>query len=77
MNPAVFLGTNITRIKPINNQIKNYKNKQGHSVRIPATATRMTAPINILIQKMIDKGIAEKKIDRHGKIVIQGKARYA
>jgi hypothetical protein len=73
MRPAVFLGTNITRIKSINNQIKNYKNKQG---RIPATATRMTAPINRLIQKMIDKGIAEKKIDRHGKIVIQGKARY-
>jgi hypothetical protein len=24
---------------------------------------------------MIDKGIAEQKIDRHGKIVLQGKAR--
>lgn len=73
--PAVFLGTNITRVKPINNQIKNYKNKQGHRVRIPDTATRMTAPVDILIQKMIDKGIAEKKMNRHGKIVIQGKAR--
>jgi hypothetical protein len=34
----------------------------------------MTAPVVTLIEKMIDKGIAEKKINRHGKIVIQGKA---
>jgi hypothetical protein len=33
----------------------------------------MTAPVST--QKMIDKGIAEQKIDRHGKIVLQGKAR--
>jgi len=57
------------------NQIKNYKNRKGHKVRISPTATRMTAPIHAIIEKMIAKKIAEKKINRHGMEVIQGKAR--
>jgi hypothetical protein len=35
----------------------------------------MTAPVVTLIEKMIDKGVAERKVNRHGRIVIQGKAR--
>ena len=75
IKPATFLGTNITRVKAMKNQIKNYKNRKGHKVRISSTATRMTAPIHAIIEKMIAKKIAEKKINRHGMEVIQGKAR--
>jgi hypothetical protein len=32
----------------------------------------MTAPINDLINKMIDKGLAKYKIDRFGNKTIQG-----
>jgi hypothetical protein len=54
--------------------MKRYTNKQGDKQRIPRTGTRMTAPIGKLIEKMIAKGIAEKKVNRKGKPTIQGKA---
>lgn len=75
IRPAVFLGTRITRVKAMKGQIKNYRNKKGHQQRISGTGTFMTAPIETLINKMITKGLAEQKINRHGEPVYQGKAR--
>lgn len=73
-NPARFLGTNITKVSESrkDKQIKFYRNKHGHKTRISTTAVRMTAPINDLINKMIDKGLAKYKIDRFGNKTIQG-----
>ena len=52
---AMFLGTEIHRTSDRKGEIKRFKNKKGHSQRIPTTASVMNAPIQRLVRKFQDR----------------------
>lgn len=72
---ASFLGVNIDRISAVKSEIKNYRNKRGHMQRISQTATVLKVPISKLLNKLIKKGHAKKKINRFGVVTIVGESR--
>jgi hypothetical protein len=57
---AKFLGVNIQRTSSVRGEIKHFRNLRGHSVRVPTTSLTLTAPISILVDRLIDKGLAKK-----------------
>ena len=73
--PASFLGTNISKILAVKSEIKNFKNKRGHMQRISQTATLLKAPISKLLDKLIEKGLAKKQINRFGVVIVVGESR--
>lgn len=58
--PAHFLGVNISRLSKVKSEIKNYKNKKGHIIRVSQTAIILKVPIDKLIKKFVEKGHAKK-----------------
>lgn len=58
---AWFLGTEINRTSSVKGEIKRFKNRKGHSQRIPTTSLIMNAPISKLVSKFRDKGLVTWK----------------
>lgn len=70
---AKFLGVYISRLSSSKNQMKNYRSKFNHFVRISSTATILTAPIKELIMKFIAKDLAEYKNNSKNMKILVGK----
>jgi hypothetical protein len=71
---ARFLGVNIQRTSSVRGEIKHIKNLRGHSVRIPTTSMILTAPMTLLIDRMIEKEMATR---RKGTIIPLPLAKFA
>jgi len=71
-NSANFLGLRISRLSTSKGQMKNIKNSLGHRVRIGGSASMIKAPINELIEKLIERQLATYKINSKNKKMIVG-----
>jgi hypothetical protein len=67
-----FLGVKISRLSGVNNLIKNDRSRFNHFVGISSTIL-LKAPIKELINKFMEKGLAEYKLNSRNKKILVGK----